>query len=57
MDENFLLGDVDPVPDHGQVELVMQVHVRALQQGREDLLVKLSFPEIKDSIAERKELR
>ena len=47
MDENFLLGDVDPVPDHGQVELVMQVHVRALQQGREDLLVKLSFPEIK----------
>ena len=57
MDENFLLGNVDPVPDPGQVELVMQVHVRALQQGREDLLVKLSFPEIKNSMAERKELR
>ena len=44
--QDFLLCEVDAVPDHGEVELRVQVHVVALQQ---DLLVQKSLP-VEDNV-------
>ena len=42
--QDFLLREVHAVPDHGEVELRVQVHVVALQEGRENLLVEKGLP-------------
>ena len=44
-DHDFLLRQIDPVPDHGQVELLLQVHLVHLQKSGQDLRVKLSLSE------------
>ncbi len=49
VDENLLFGKIDSIPDHGQVELMMETHIVALEQSWQDFLVQLSLsPDVKD---------
>ena len=43
--QDFLFCEIDTVPDHGKIELRVQIHVVTLQEGGENLLVKESLPE------------
>ena len=48
--EDLLLRNVDPVPDHGEIQLGLNTQLLTLQQGEQDLLVHVLFRlDIEDS--------